>query len=71
MFGIPGQTLEMWERTLNEALALQSEHLACYELIYEEDTPSTSNSPPARSARMKTWGLRCTTCCSTAPTPTA
>jgi oxygen-independent coproporphyrinogen-3 oxidase len=39
MFAIPGQTLELWERTLNEALALQCEHLACYELIYEEDTP--------------------------------
>jgi oxygen-independent coproporphyrinogen-3 oxidase len=39
MFGIPGQSLEMWERTLEEALALQSEHLASYELIYEEDTP--------------------------------
>ena len=39
MFGIPGQSLEMWERTLDDALALQSEHLACYELIYEEDTP--------------------------------
>lgn len=39
MFGIPGQSLEMWERTLKDALALESEHLACYELIYEEDTP--------------------------------
>jgi oxygen-independent coproporphyrinogen III oxidase len=39
MFAIPGQTLEQWQRTLTEAFALQSEHLACYELIYEEDTP--------------------------------
>jgi oxygen-independent coproporphyrinogen-3 oxidase len=39
MFGIPGQTLDVWERTLDAALALESEHLACYELIYEEDTP--------------------------------
>jgi oxygen-independent coproporphyrinogen III oxidase len=39
MFAIPGQTLEMWRQTLADALALESEHLACYELIYEEDTP--------------------------------
>jgi len=39
MFAIPGQTLEIWERTLDEALALGSEHLSCYEVIYEEDTP--------------------------------
>jgi oxygen-independent coproporphyrinogen-3 oxidase len=39
MFAIPGQTLAEWRRTLAEALALQSEHLACYEVIYEEDTP--------------------------------
>ena len=39
MFAIPGQTLEVWDRTLDEALALGTEHLSCYEVIYEEDTP--------------------------------
>ena len=39
MFALPGQTLEVWVRTLTEALALGSEHLSCYEVIYEEDTP--------------------------------
>src|SRR5436309_6942693 len=39
MFAIPGQTLEVWRDTLSEALALGSEHLSCYEVIYEEDTP--------------------------------
>ena len=39
MFAIPGQTLERWRATLIEALALGSEHLSCYEVIYEEDTP--------------------------------
>jgi oxygen-independent coproporphyrinogen-3 oxidase len=39
MFAIPGQTLERWRATLDEALALGSEHLSCYEMIYEEDTP--------------------------------
>jgi oxygen-independent coproporphyrinogen-3 oxidase len=38
MFAIPGQTMEMWRQTLREALAMGSEHLSCYEVIYEEDT---------------------------------
>ena len=29
MFAIPGQTMEMWEATISEALALESEHLSC------------------------------------------
>lgn len=39
MFGIPGQSLASWETTLREVLAMGSEHLSCYEVIYEEDTP--------------------------------
>jgi oxygen-independent coproporphyrinogen III oxidase len=39
MFAIPGQTMAMWRETLRDALALGSEHLSCYEVIYEEDTP--------------------------------
>ena len=39
MFAIPGQTLSIWRTTLNEAITLGSEHLSCYEVIYEEDTP--------------------------------
>lgn len=39
MFAIPGQTMEIWRETLREALALQSEHLSTYEVIYEDDTP--------------------------------
>lgn len=39
MFGIPGQSLADWRDTLAEVLALGSEHLSCYEVIYEEDTP--------------------------------
>ncbi len=39
MFAIPGQTLTVWRATLAEALALGSEHLSSYEVIYEEDTP--------------------------------
>ena len=39
MFAIPGQTLEVWRETLDEAIAMGSEHLSSYEVIYEEDTP--------------------------------
>ncbi|HYT61393.1 MAG TPA: radical SAM family heme chaperone HemW [Haliangiales bacterium] len=39
MFAIPGQTMTTWRETLKETVALGSEHLSCYEVIYEEDTP--------------------------------
>jgi len=39
MFAIPGQTLEVWRKTLDDAIALGSEHLSSYEVIYEDDTP--------------------------------
>jgi oxygen-independent coproporphyrinogen III oxidase len=39
MFAIPGQTMAVWRATLAEALAMGSEHLSSYEVIYEEDTP--------------------------------
>jgi oxygen-independent coproporphyrinogen-3 oxidase len=38
MFGLPGQTLAHWRRTLGEAIALQPEHFSTYCLILEEDT---------------------------------
>jgi oxygen-independent coproporphyrinogen-3 oxidase len=39
MFAIPSQTMDIWRATLKEAIALGSEHLSSYEVIYEEDTP--------------------------------
>jgi oxygen-independent coproporphyrinogen-3 oxidase len=39
MFAIPGQTMDIWRDTLREAIAMQSEHLSSYEVIYEDDTP--------------------------------
>jgi oxygen-independent coproporphyrinogen III oxidase len=39
MFAIPSQTMEIWRATLNETMAMQSEHLSSYEVIYEDDTP--------------------------------
>jgi len=39
IFAIPTQTMDVWRTTLNEALALGTKHLSCYEVIYEQDTP--------------------------------
>jgi oxygen-independent coproporphyrinogen-3 oxidase len=39
MFAIPTQTMAIWRATLAEAMAMQSEHLSSYEVIYEDDTP--------------------------------
>ena len=39
MFGLPGQTPDMWRETLHAALALSPQHLSCYGLIPEEGTP--------------------------------
>ena len=39
MFGLPGQTPDMWRETLETALGLSPEHLSCYGLIPEDGTP--------------------------------
>jgi oxygen-independent coproporphyrinogen-3 oxidase len=39
MFAIPGQSLAAWRQTLIEIIAMNSEHLSCYEVTFEEDTP--------------------------------
>jgi oxygen-independent coproporphyrinogen-3 oxidase len=39
MYAIPGQSLAIWEATLERALALGPEHLSLYSLIVEEGTP--------------------------------
>ena len=39
MFAIPSQTMGMWRASLRETADLQPEHLSCYEVIYEQDTP--------------------------------
>ena len=38
MFSIPGQSLEVWERTLITTLEQNPEHISAYNLTYEEDT---------------------------------
>ena len=38
IFGLPGQTLESWQETLDQAVALGPSHLSCYALTVEEGT---------------------------------
>ena len=39
IFGLPGQTIERWDKTLETALILKPEHLSLYALTIEEGTP--------------------------------
>lgn len=39
MFGLPGQTFEDWQDTLRTAVKMRPEHISCYSLIVEENTP--------------------------------
>lgn len=38
IFGVPGQTLALWEDTLRQTIAMQPQHVSAYCLTYEEDT---------------------------------
>jgi len=38
MYGLPGQTLDKWEKNLDQAIALDIQHISAYHLIYEEKT---------------------------------
>lgn len=39
MYALPGQTVEMWEQSLREVMALNPWHLSCYALTVAEGTP--------------------------------
>lgn len=39
MFGLPDQSMQHWQQTLDQALRLSPEHLSLYSLIIEEGTP--------------------------------
>jgi len=39
IYALPSQSLGHWQRQLEAALRLQPDHLSCYELIVEPDTP--------------------------------
>jgi oxygen-independent coproporphyrinogen-3 oxidase len=39
IYGLPGQQFEVWRRTLEQAVALQPDHISCYQLTFHEGTP--------------------------------
>jgi len=63
MFGVPGQTLDDWKRSLDAALALGPEHVSAYALTVERGTPFGSLARAGRlprpddeaTAEMFTW----------------
>jgi oxygen-independent coproporphyrinogen-3 oxidase len=41
IFAVPGQTLAEWRDDMGQALALGPDHLSCYSLMFESNTPLT------------------------------
>ena len=41
MYALPTQTMEQWERTIDEALSLNVQHISSYGLMYENGTAMT------------------------------
>ena len=39
IFAVPGESLQDWADDLNQALALNPQHVSCYALTWESDTP--------------------------------
>jgi oxygen-independent coproporphyrinogen-3 oxidase len=39
IYGLPGQSIEAWRRTLETAVSLQPDHISCYQLTIHEGTP--------------------------------
>lgn len=39
IYGLPDQSFEIWKQTLEQAVALQPDHLSCYQLTIHEGTP--------------------------------
>ena len=39
IYGLPGQTMAQWQKTLSDAVSLSPDHISCYALKLEEGTP--------------------------------
>ncbi len=48
IFGIPGQTIETWTQSLQRAIELSPDHIACYGLTYEPNTKLTAMRDTSR-----------------------
>lgn len=45
MYGLPGQTMRGWRKTLKEGVSFRPEHISCYGLKLEEGTPLFLQNP--------------------------
>lgn len=45
MYGLPGQTMEGWQRSVEDILSLHPAHISCYALKLEEGTPLWRQNP--------------------------
>ena len=45
MYGLPGQSMENWQQSVEDILALQPAHISCYALKLEEGTPLYRQNP--------------------------
>jgi oxygen-independent coproporphyrinogen-3 oxidase len=58
IFGFPGLTQQEWEETLLQAVALQPDHIAAYQLSLEPDTPwGESQTLPAQETCLQQYTL--------------
>lgn len=58
MFGFPNETMTDWQHDIDEALALQVEHISAYSLMYEEGTPlfkMIRENPQANGKASSPW----------------
>lgn len=39
IYGLPGQSLQSWKRDLDRAVGMAPEHISCYQLTVEQETP--------------------------------
>lgn len=45
MYGLPGQSMENWQQSVEDILALRPAHISCYALKLEEGTPLWRQNP--------------------------
>ncbi len=52
IYGTPGQSMESWRSSLEQALSLNPSHLSCYALSFEEGTPLADDLTAGKTAEM-------------------
>ena len=70
MYGLPGQTMEMWQNDVNEILSMRVPHLSAYSLQWEEGTAlyrmmeggKVSEAPEELSVEMYRYLVKATKC---------